>query len=410
MQRNNIEAENLEESNSSFGGKGEEDLVRKSTEDTMLGERDIRYPQLESTEDDAVKEDGEFSASLSPWDLGGLTSGSAEGRGFNSRERASSSGASLNSVSSETSSRTPPGGSLGTQDSPNPGSFSSRVTSQRSIVTSSMSMTSVGGGSVGGTSVEGGSSDWGKELWESLQIGTPPPTKIGTSPPPISNNPMRDQSSHNKEGNDERRPNNKFNVNPTITGSSNVATFLQPERSLADDIDKSDERQKYSDFAVNSDQPPAERVNENLDDYLEPELGLQFPLGDPIVGSAVQDLDISLVSPTTEPSYLLKTTQPTQLYYPPIQNTNLLKTTSFEPNYPPRTTKPSQSSQDQPSTTETLSPTSESKVTTTLSKSTPTPLISSPTSPTPVATTKSESRFSPRYKYGPAQFWEWVKV
>merc|ERR1719397_174081 len=158
---------------------------------------------------------------------------------------------------------------------------------------------------------------------------------------------MRDQSSHNNDSNDERRPNNKFNVNPTITGRSNVATFLQPERSLEDDIDKSDQRQKYSDFAVNSDQPPAERVNENLDDYLEPELGLQFPLGDPIVGSAVQDLDISLVSPTTEPSYLLKTTQPTQPYYPPIQTTNLLKTTSFEPNFPPRTTNPSKHSQPQ---------------------------------------------------------------
>ena len=38
------------------------------------------------------------------------------------------------------------------------------------------------------------------------------------------------------------------------------------------------------------------------DNDLEPELGLQFPLGDPIIGSAVQDLDISLSSPTTEPS------------------------------------------------------------------------------------------------------------
>ena len=80
-----------------------------------------------------------------------------------------------------------------------------------------------------------------------------------------------------------------------------------------DDVGESDGRQNDSDpVADDGTKDSAEvRIKEDSE-YLEPELGLQFPLGDPIVGSAVQDLDISLSDPTTEPSYLLKTTRPRQ--------------------------------------------------------------------------------------------------
>ena len=388
-------AENLAES-SSFG-EGE----KSDEENKMLGDRDIRYPVLENMQDDDEPKEGfdegeDLSASpLSPWDLGGLNSGSVEGRGFNSDPRASSgtsSGASLNSV---TSSRTPSGALFGTQDSPNPGTFSNRVTSQRSIVTSSMSMTSVGG--------EGRSSsgtEWGKELWESLQIGTQPPH---------NNNPNNGQSEHNNNNNNNnnRRPNNRFNIDTITTASSisdNAATFLPSEKSLyEDDVDEGNKRQ--NDLVVGG--QPAVRIKE---EHLEPELGLQFPLGDPIVGSAVQDLDISLVDPTTEPSYRFKTT------HHPSQTTDPLETNSFESSFHPRrTTIPPQTRPTQPvpatpdfvqpsnsslissgSSSTTLSPAPES---TTLRKSTPTPqLTSPPNSPTPqLATTISDSRSPPRY-------------
>merc|ERR1712012_718305 len=103
-------------------------------------------------------------------------------------------------------------------------------------------------------------------------------------------------------------------------------------------------------------------------------------------GSAMQDLDISLSSPTTEPSYLLLQTNPTQPYYP-VQPNNQLKTTSNEPNIPTNTTSTSQPLQFQPSKIETNSYTISTTSTPTTSSTQPTPTI---------ATTISDSRSSPR--------------
>ena len=384
---------------SGFFGEGEK----------IVGDQDVR--NLESAEDGGVaKEDfdegGNFSAPLSPWDLGDLTSGSVQGRGFNSDTRASSSGqtgGSLDSVSSETSSRMPPGVLFDAQDSANPGTFSNRVTSQRSIVTSSMSMSSVGG------EERSSSSEWGKELWESLQIGTQPPRNKP------NNNPINGQ-------NDHRRPNNRFNIDPIITTSSSISnkeSFLHTGKSHVDDVGESDGRQNDSDPVADdgtkdSGHQAVVRIKEDPDYNLEPELGLQFPLGDPIVGSAVQDLDISLSDPTTEPSYQLKTTRPSQTINP-------VKTTSQEPNLPPRrTTSFPQTKPTQPTTPDLVKPSDSSLISSgtssknflqtsesTLRKSTPTPPITSPpNSPTPLATTISETRSSPRYNNdnGPSQF------
>ena len=345
----------------------ETDLVKKSTEDgRILGDQDIRYSVLNGGQDGGVKKDNsDGEAPLSPWDLGGLNSGSVQGRGFNSDTRSSSATSSEPShASSETSSRTPIGALF---DSSNQGSFSNRVTSQRSIVTSSMSTTSVGGGS-----------EWGKELWESLQIG---------SLPPRSNPTKKGQINHDIS----HRPNNKFSIIPTTTTSP---SFTQPEKIYVNDVDG---RQNYSDHSLlNSGHPVGTRADDSI--QLEPELGLQFPLGDPIVGSAVQDLDISLSSPTTERSYLLKT-NPSQAYYP----NNLLKISSTTPTQPPQDRLPSTVTRIDTTTL----PASES---TTLRESTLTPLIGFPPSPTPQGTTISDSRSPPRYNDGPLQFWERVKV
>ena len=215
---------------------------------------------------------------------------------------------------------------------------------------------------------------WGKELWESLQISSPPPTNNPS--PPSTNNPSKGQGAQDNKSNNQ--------------GEATI-----PDNDIIDPRTEAKTRPPHLDHQADI---------LTSDNDLEPELGLQFPLGDPIVGSAVQDLDISLSSPTTEPSYLLLQTNPTQPYYP-VQPSNQQKTTSNEPNIPTNTTSTSQPLQFQPSKIETNSYTISTTSTPTTSGIPTTQPQSSPTSsntqPTPIiATTISDSRSSPRYCNG----------